>query len=84
MFPNASWREEILPMSRGDLLCVYSDGITEALDAADEEFGMHRLARLLDAAPPEEICRRVFDAVGAFAADVPQYDDQTLLLVHRT
>ena len=71
-------------MSRGDLLCVYSDGITEALDAADEEFGMHRLARLLDAAPPEEICRRVFDAVGAFAADVPQYDDQTLLLVHRT
>ncbi|HEY1252609.1 MAG TPA: SpoIIE family protein phosphatase [Thermoanaerobaculia bacterium] len=84
MFPNASWREETLPMAKGDLLCVYSDGITEALDAADEEFGMHRLARLLEAGPAAEICRRVFDAVGAFAADVPQYDDQTLLLVHRT
>jgi sigma-B regulation protein RsbU (phosphoserine phosphatase) len=84
MFPNASWREEVLPMGTGDLLCVYSDGITEALDAADEEFGLQRLTRLLDAAPPAEICRRVFDAVGAFAADVPQYDDQTLLLVHRT
>ncbi len=71
-------------MAPGDLLCVYSDGITEALDAADEEFGMERLSRLLDASAPAEICRRVFDAVGEFAADVPQYDDQTLLLVRRT
>lgn len=84
MFPNSTWREEILPIGKGDLLCVYSDGITEALDAADEEFGMERLSRLLDAGPPDEICRRVFDAVGDFAAEVPQYDDQTLLLVRRT
>ena len=84
MFPNAVWREEVVPMAAGDLLCVYSDGITEALDAADEEFGMERLSRLLDASAPAEICRRVFDAVGEFAVDVPQYDDQTLLLVRRT
>jgi sigma-B regulation protein RsbU (phosphoserine phosphatase) len=84
MFPSASWREEVLPLAKGDLLCVYSDGITEALDAADEEFGLDRLSRLLDSAPPAEICRRVFDAVGAFAADVPQYDDQTLLLLLRS
>ena len=71
-------------MEKGDLLCVYSDGITEALDAADEEFGMERLSRLLDSSPPAEICGRVFDAVEAFAGEVPQYDDQTLLLVHRT
>jgi sigma-B regulation protein RsbU (phosphoserine phosphatase) len=84
MFPNASWREEVVPIAAGDLLCVYSDGITEALDAADEEFGMDRLSRLLDGTPPGEICQRVFDAVAAFAADVPQYDDQTLLLIQRT
>ncbi len=84
MFPNAAWKEITLSMGNGDLLCVYSDGITEALDASDEEFGVPRLSRLLDASPPEEICRRVFDAVASFAADVPQYDDQTLLLVHRT
>ncbi len=84
MFPSASWREETLSMARGDLLCVYSDGITEALDASDEEFGVPRLSRLLDSSPPDEICRRIFDAVASFAADVPQYDDQTLLLVNRT
>ncbi|MEX0879253.1 MAG: SpoIIE family protein phosphatase [Thermoanaerobaculia bacterium] len=85
MFPNASWKEETVVLEPGDLLCVYTDGVTEALNAADEEFGMDRLARLLEApAAPSEICPSVFDAVNAFAADVPQYDDQTLLLIRRT
>ena len=84
MFPNASWREDTVTMERGDLLCVYSDGITEALDAADEEFGLDRLSRLMTADPPGGICERVFDAVSAFAGDVPQYDDQTLILLRRS
>lgn len=84
MFPNASWREETVSMERGDLLCVYSDGITEALDAADEEFGLDRLSRLMSADATGAICERIFDAVAAFAGDVPQYDDQTLLLLRRS
>ena len=84
MFPHSSWKEETVTLERGDLLCVYTDGVSEALDAADEEFGLDRLSRLLiPAATTEEICRSVFDAVENFAADVPQYDDQTLLLVRR-
>ena len=84
MFPNASWREETVAMERGDLLCVYSDGITEALDAADEEFGLDRLSRLMSTDAPGGICEKIFDAVAAFAGDVPQYDDQTLLLLRRS
>ncbi len=84
MFPNASWREETAVMQPGDLLCVYSDGITEALNTADEEFGMDRLSRLLDGEPPAKVCESVFDAVSAFAGDASQYDDQTLLLLKRT
>ncbi len=83
MFPNATWRETSLELEPQDLLCVYTDGVTEALNADEEEFGMERLAGLLDAEPPDVICGRVFDAVGSFAADVPQYDE-TLLLVKRT
>jgi sigma-B regulation protein RsbU (phosphoserine phosphatase) len=84
MFPNATWKEEALTVGRGDLLCVYTDGVSEALNAADEEFGLERLSRLLDpATAPEAICGAVFDEVEAFAADVPQYDDQTLLLIRR-
>ena len=84
MFPNATWREETLVMGSGDLLCVYSDGITEALDTADEEFGLDRLSRLVSAEPPGQICEAIFDAVSAFAGDAPQYDDQTLLLLRRS
>lgn len=84
MFPNASWREESVVMERGDLLCVYSDGITESLDAAEEEFGLERLSRLLTSEPPAKICDSVFDAVSAFAGETPQYDDQTLLLLRRS
>ncbi len=83
MFPNAAWREETIAMEAGDLLCVYSDGITEALDAADEEFGLDRLSRLMSAEAPSVICEKVFGAVAAFAGDVPQYDDQTLLFLRR-
>ena len=84
MFPNATWREESVVMDSGDLLCVYSDGITEALDAAEEEFGLDRLSRLLTPDPPATICDSVFDAVSAFAGETPQYDDQTLLLLRRS
>jgi sigma-B regulation protein RsbU (phosphoserine phosphatase) len=84
MFPNATWREESVVMERGDLLCVYSDGITEALDAAEEEFGLERLSRLLTSDPPAKVCDSVFDAVSAFAGETPQYDDQTLLLLRRS
>ncbi len=84
MFPNASWTEESVMVGRGDLLCVYTDGVSEALDAADEEFGLDRLTALVAAGTgPEELTATVFDAVEAFAADVPQYDDQTLLVVRR-
>ena len=82
--PDASWREEIAGARPGDLLCVYSDGMTEALDAADEEFGLDRLSALLGGgAARRSICDAVFEAVSAFAGGMPQYDDQTLLLVRR-
>jgi len=87
MLPSASWKEATLTMERGDLLCVYTDGVTEALDAAEKEFGLERLSALLTGGAgksPVELCRDVFDSVGSFAHDVPQYDDQTLLLVERT
>jgi sigma-B regulation protein RsbU (phosphoserine phosphatase) len=86
MFPSASWREETLELAPGDLLAVYTDGLTEAVNEADEEFGLERLAsRLVEHAGLEasQLCDRVFSAVADFAGRLPQYDDQTLLLVRR-
>jgi len=82
MFPNATWKEKETTIGAGDLLCVYTDGVTEALDSREEEFGMERLTTLVASSDsPDELCKAIFAAVDAFAAGVPQYDDQTLLIV---
>ena len=86
MFPNASWKEETISLAAGDLLCVYTDGVTEAQNGAEEEFGLERLSRILEkdgASPPDALCRTIFDEIDAFVADAPQYDDETLLLARR-
>ncbi len=83
MLPAAVHREDSVTLAPGDTLLLYSDGITEALDRDDEEFGMERLTRLaLDgrAEPPAELSRRIFGAVSDFTAGVAQYDDQTVLI----
>ena len=73
-------------MAVGDLLCVYSDGITEAVDAADEEYGLPRLVSELGGRrelPVKRISEEVLASVADFARGVAQYDDQTLLFVRR-
>lgn len=74
-------RETVL--ASGDLLAVFSDGITETFDAKDEEFGEERLITLLDTRSGrglEALADEVFEAVRAFGGGGEQQDDQTLLL----
>jgi phosphoserine phosphatase RsbU/P len=87
MLPHASWREETRTMQPGDLLAVYTDGLTEAVDGSDEEFGLERLERAISegrALPAKRLCDEVLLKVADFARGMPQYDDQTLLLLRRT
>jgi sigma-B regulation protein RsbU (phosphoserine phosphatase) len=87
MLPNSSWREETRVMGPGDLLCVYSDGLTEAVNSADEEYGLDRLSREIESRrdhPAKTLCGEILDSVEQFASGMPQYDDQTLMLLRRT
>jgi sigma-B regulation protein RsbU (phosphoserine phosphatase) len=85
MFHDSEWKIGTLRLEAGDRLCVYTDGITEALNLSGEEFGAGRLATLLREAPSEmpleSLAKQVFASVTAFAGDAPQYDDQTLILL---
>lgn len=86
MLPNSKWTEGTREMARGDLLCVYSDGITEAADAREEEYGMARLVSEVGERrelPLKRVSEEVLASVADFARGVPQYDDQTLLFVRR-
>jgi sigma-B regulation protein RsbU (phosphoserine phosphatase) len=65
---------------------LYSDGITEAEDMRDEEFGNERLEALLEQhidCSAALIRDRIADAVDAFVDEAPQKDDETLVIVRR-
>jgi sigma-B regulation protein RsbU (phosphoserine phosphatase) len=75
-----------LTLEPGDLLCIYSDGITEAESPEDEEFGTARLLALLrehGRRPLAEVLEAIQAATGSFSAGLPQGDDQTLVLLRR-
>jgi len=85
--PDARYTFGIEELDPGDVLVLYTDGITEATGEIDgEEFGSDRLIHALRVArhlDPLAIVDRVFSDVEEFAAISPPADDQTLLIVKR-
>lgn len=83
---GASYRPRALTLGPGDTLFLYTDGVTEAMDAKGELFGEERLEETLRAAPdgePASMSRVVRAAVTAFAAGAPAADDLTVLAVQQ-
>ncbi|MBQ6536025.1 MAG: PP2C family protein-serine/threonine phosphatase [Firmicutes bacterium] len=82
---GVKYREYELQLKPGSKLFLYTDGVPEASNAANELFGLERtvsaLRRAEDGAP-EEILRAVTDAVQDFAGDAPQFDDITMICFH--
>jgi sigma-B regulation protein RsbU (phosphoserine phosphatase) len=73
-------------MEPGDTLVVYSDGVTEATNDADRQFGEHRLQQTLRIDPresAEDAVRRVFREVRDHGGSSTQPDDMTLVVVKR-
>ena len=86
LLPNSRYQPRELVVEPGDLLCIYSDGITEAESITDEEFGTERLVEILrqhGGRPLQEVLEEIQAAVSRFALGKPQYDDQTLVLLRR-
>ncbi len=70
----------------GALLCIFSDGITEAADEAGEFYGEERLIESIREnvrRPLEEIASEIFEDLKGFQGSAPQNDDITLFLVRR-
>ncbi len=83
---GSEYEEDTVSLAPGDLLVIYSDGITEAHSPDDEEFGEERLSALLRenrALAPADLIERIAGAVKDFAGDRPQMDDMTLVVVQR-
>jgi len=76
--------EQTIPLRDGDLYTLYTDGISEAMNEADDCFGDDRLGRLLEEhahLPSEELRERVLREIAAFVGTAPQHDDMTMILL---
>jgi phosphoserine phosphatase RsbU/P len=71
-------------LQAGDWLVVFTDGVIEALNERDEEYGEPRVMEVLRAgasSTPDELLRRLLSDVDAFVGATPQHDDITCMLV---
>lgn len=77
------FKEHTVTLSPGDSLLLYTDGITEACDTQNAEYGEERLKEHLNALPEElnaeELCSAVKQGAAEFAGEAPQFDDMTVL-----
>jgi serine phosphatase RsbU (regulator of sigma subunit) len=86
ILPIAPYREQTVHLDHGDMLVVYSDGVTEATNHNYEEFGEERLVQVLREhrnEPSSEIVEAVTKALADFCAGAPQADDITLTVAKR-
>jgi len=76
--------EETIALQPGDLYLLFTDGISEAMNARDDLFGETRLGQLVEThahLPSEELRERMLREIAAFVGDAPQHDDMTMILV---
>jgi sigma-B regulation protein RsbU (phosphoserine phosphatase) len=81
--PYGSYEIRIEP---GDCVVLYSDGVTDAQNVQDDEFGDERLRHVVRASanePASVIVSRVFEAIDEFAGAAPQFDDITIFVIKK-
>ena len=79
------YKETELHLAPGSKLFVYTDGVPEAENEQEEQYGYERFLNVLNKnrdARPEMLLKAVSADVGAFTQDQPQFDDLTMLCIH--
>ncbi len=87
MFEGTAYREEALDIEPGDTVVVFSDGLSEATNVREEEFGEKRiegLAASLRGRPAAETGERILGEAVRFLAERRPTDDISLLVISRT
>lgn len=81
------FEQETVVLAPGDVLVIYSDGVTEAMDSAETEFGEETLQEIVNSHlddPASELIDRILSNVKKHTGDHPQSDDMTMVVVKRT
>lgn len=84
LFGPAEYDQAIVTLQPGDLVLMFTDGVSEAMNAAEDEFGEEQMMAAVQAQPnlnPTEMIAHLMRAADEFAAGAPQHDDMTLVVV---
>lgn len=84
LLPSARYSAGSVKIEGPDTLVLYTDGVNEAANGNEEEFGEDRLREMISDtadATPEDLCERIMSRVAAFASAGPPPDDRTLMVV---
>jgi phosphoserine phosphatase RsbU/P len=85
--PSSEYSEALIDFNDGDLLCMYSDGITEAMNSTKQEFGEENLIGLIKehhTKTADEISRMILNSIRVHVKEEPQSDDITVMVIKRT
>jgi len=86
LFARRTYAEQSFQFNEGDVLTIYSDGVTEAQNAVEEEYEVERLTACLRAnrdKPAASIVDCILESIDEFAGEAPQFDDITIMVVKR-
>jgi sigma-B regulation protein RsbU (phosphoserine phosphatase) len=82
LFDELDYEQTTLRLKPNDILAFYTDGVTEAMNASNAQFGVDRLDKVLGRCELDapEMVRAVIEAVDDFTGGLPPEDDRTLLV----
>jgi sigma-B regulation protein RsbU (phosphoserine phosphatase) len=81
---GAKYESASVALAPGDWLVIFTDGLVEAVNASDEEYGEAKLLVLLEDAgstSPQELLNRLMAGLDLFVGNTPQHDDVTCMLL---
>jgi sigma-B regulation protein RsbU (phosphoserine phosphatase) len=87
MFCSGDYPVQTIRLTQGDTLLLYTDGLSEAANASDEEYGAERLSRVAithRARNPQALIGSCLDHLGAHLDGAPKQDDLTVMAIRRS
>lgn len=87
MFPGASFELGRIQIERGDFAVLFTDGIPEGRNLAQEEYKDERLRNLVidqRDLSADQLSAKIFEGIEAFCAGTEQADDITLVIIQRS
>ncbi len=82
-FPDATFTQHVIQLNRGDIIIIFSDGISDARDYSNDDYGEDRIAAIVERNPdlsPNKLHEALINDINNFVGSQKQFDDMTLVV----